>query len=112
MVEGAPKDRRRHERIPVEIWVEETRGRELYYLRAANLSRGGIFLENTIPHPYGTLVELEFTLPGHGERIHVRGRVVNRPETYGDLGMAVEFIEVEPAVARIIEEFVDTEVPG
>jgi uncharacterized protein (TIGR02266 family) len=112
MADGTAKDRRRHERISVEIWVEETRGRELYYLRAANLSRGGIFLENTIPHPYGTLVELEFTLPGHRERIHVRGRVVNRPETDGGLGMAVEFIEMEPAVARQIEEFVDAEAPA
>jgi uncharacterized protein (TIGR02266 family) len=111
MADGTPKDRRRHERVSVEIWVEETRGRELYYLRAANLSRGGVFLENTIPHPYGTLVELEFTLPGDRERLHVRGRVVDRPEMADRLGMAVEFIEMEPAVARKIEEFVEAGPP-
>ena len=47
-------ERRQGSRVPVQIWVEEKTDRELYFQRSANLSTGGIYLENTIPHPVGT----------------------------------------------------------
>ena len=49
-------ERRSGSRVPVQIWVEEKTERELYFQRSANLSLGGIYLENTIPHPVGTRV--------------------------------------------------------
>jgi len=109
MTESTQSERRRSVRIPVEMWIQESRGRELYFQRAANLSKGGVFLEHTIPHPYGTLVDLEFSLPGSSERLRVRGRIVNLPGSGEGLGMGVEFIDVEPAVARAIAEFVERE---
>src|SRR5439155_21989386 len=93
-------ERRRWARVPVEMWVQESRGRELYFQRAANLSRGGVFLENTIPHPFGTLVSLEFTLPGHHQSVRLRGRIVNLPYSGGELGMGVEFLDMDARVAR------------
>jgi len=50
-------ERRHGARVPVQIWVEEKTERELYFQRSANISTGGIYLENTIPHPVGTLLQ-------------------------------------------------------
>jgi uncharacterized protein (TIGR02266 family) len=105
-------ERRRWARIPVEMWVQESRGRELYFQRAANLSRGGLFLENTIPHPYGTMVNLEFTLPGQGQPLRLRGRIVNLPGSGSELGMGVEFVDLDPRAERLIVEYVEREERG
>jgi uncharacterized protein (TIGR02266 family) len=109
MKESIDSDRRRSDRVPVEMWVQESRERELYFQRAANLSRGGLFLENTIPHPFGTMVELEFTLPGESVPMRLRGRIVNIAGGTGDLGMGVEFVDLDPAVAYKIDSFIDRE---
>ena len=98
-------DRRESPRIPVEMWVEESTERELYFQRSANLSVGGIFLENTIPHPKGTVVNLQFTLPGDTTPIKVRGEIVNAAAS-DELGMGIKFVDVEPDVERRIAEFV------
>jgi uncharacterized protein (TIGR02266 family) len=98
-------ERRESPRIPVEMWVEESTERELYFQRSANLSVGGIFLENTIPHPKGTVVNLQFTLPGDTQPIKVRGEIVNAAAS-DELGMGIKFLEVGPEDQRRISEFV------
>jgi len=98
-------ERRESPRIPVEMWVEESTERELYFQRSANLSTGGIFLENTIPHPKGTVVNLQFTLPGDATPIKVRGEIVNAA-TADELGMGIKFVEVDDETERRITEFV------
>jgi uncharacterized protein (TIGR02266 family) len=98
-------ERRETPRIPVEMWVEESTERELYFQRSANLSVGGIFLENTIPHPKGTVVNLQFTLPGDTTPVKVRGEIVNAAAS-DELGMGIKFLDVEPDVQRRISEFV------
>jgi uncharacterized protein (TIGR02266 family) len=102
---GAASDRRESRRIPVEMWVEESTERELYFQRSANLSTGGIFLENTIPHPKGTVVNLQFTLPGDTAPLKVRGEIVNAAAT-DELGMGIKFIDVDPETQERITDFV------
>jgi len=97
-------DRRISSRIPVEMWVEESTERELYFQRSANISTGGIFLENTIPHPVGTLVSLTFTLPGDDTRLNVRGEIVNTQE--GELGMGIKFVALDDTARDRIRKFV------
>jgi c-di-GMP-binding flagellar brake protein YcgR len=92
-------------RIPVEMWVQETRGHDLYFMRAANVSAGGVFLYATVPHPLGSPIVLEFILPGHSMPLRVRGRIVNHPHEGGELGMGVEFIEVDTATQRALSDF-------
>jgi uncharacterized protein (TIGR02266 family) len=99
------QERRESPRIPVEMWVEESTERELYFQRSGNLSIGGIFLENTIPHPKGTVVNLQFTLPGDTQPIRVRGEIVNAASS-DELGMGIKFVDVAPDVERRIGEFV------
>src|SRR5215468_1250071 len=98
-------DRRRSDRIPIEMWVEQSRDQELYFQRSANLSAGGLFLENTIPHPVGTRITLQFTLPGDAEALRVHGEIVSAAQT-NELGMGVKFVEVEPAVQAGIDAFI------
>jgi uncharacterized protein (TIGR02266 family) len=98
-------DRRISSRIPVEMWVEESTDRELYFQRSANLSTGGIFLENTIPHPVGTVIALAFTLPGDDQKLNVKGEIVNAAEG-GTLGMGVKFIQLDENARERIKKFV------
>jgi len=101
------KERRAAPRIPVEMWVEESTDRELYFQRGANLSVGGIFLERTIPHSKGTVVNLQFTLPDESTPIKVRGEIVNVGEAIEDLGMGVKFLDLSDGDRRRIQEFID-----
>jgi hypothetical protein len=75
------------------MWVTETHDRATYYQRAANLSAGGIYLDGTIPHPRGTIVTLQFTLPGESEAISCRGIVVGDPNE-DHLGMHLMFVDI------------------
>ena len=105
------RERRGAKRIPVEIWVEESSERELYFQRGANLSTGGIFLQRAIPQLPGTLINLQFTLPGDVATIHVRGEVVNVGDEAADLGMGVKFVDLAPADRCRIEAFVTKAEP-
>jgi uncharacterized protein (TIGR02266 family) len=101
-------DRRIGSRIPVEMWVEESTDHELYFQRSANISSGGIYLENTIPHPIGTVVSLSFTLPGDTQRVSVKGEIVNAAES-GQLGMGIKFVQLDDAARERIKVFVARE---
>jgi hypothetical protein len=94
-------ERRSAERIPLEMWVEETTDNERYFRRAGNLSRGGLRLDHTIPLPQGTVVNLTFTLPGDAVPVVVSGEIVSNAGP-DDLLMGVKFVDVSPqALAQI-----------
>lgn len=88
------------------MWVQETRGHDVYFMRASNVSTGGLFLEGSVPHQVGSLLTIEFILPGQGHPLRVRARVVNHPHLGGELGMGVEFTDVDSASSRAIADFV------
>lgn len=91
-------EKRREQRVPVELWIEVDRDGELYFQRASNLSVGGAYFTQTIPLPVATKVGLKFELPPDGHEIICRGEIV----TAKDLGMGVHFIGLQAAdVARI-----------
>jgi uncharacterized protein (TIGR02266 family) len=102
------EEKRAHLRVPIDIWVEESRDGELYYQRTANISEGGLFFERTVPHPKGTIVNLKFTLPNQSKPIEVKGEIVNLPEDPDGLGMGVKFLnlteEQREAIVRYINE--------
>jgi uncharacterized protein (TIGR02266 family) len=100
------EERRASPRIPVEMWVEESTDRELYFQRGANISAGGIFLERTIPHARGTHVTLRFTLPGDATPLEVKGEIVNVGESNEELGMGVKFVDIGDADRERIEQYI------
>ena len=103
-------DRRLAARAPLDLWVEEVKGDELYFRRTGNVSRGGISFEQAIPHRVGTRVRLRFALPT-GAVIDVAAEVVSA-SVDDTLGMGLRFVDVDAASAVAIAAFVDDEQPA
>lgn len=99
-------ERRQGNRVPVQIWVEEKTDRELYFQRSANLSTGGIYLENTIPHPVGTRVTLRFVLPGDDAKLEVKAEVAAAIAGEEEFGMGLKFVELGDGVAEKIQQYI------
>lgn len=100
-------DRRNTSRVPLDLWVEEEKGNELYFRRTGNVSLGGIYFEQTIPHALGTRVKLRFSLPGSTNVMEAAGEIVNTPQVKDGLGMGLRFTEVSPEVLRALGRFLD-----
>ena len=92
-------DKRRQERVQVELWIEAERDGELYFQRASNLSVGGAFFAQTIPLPLGTKVDLKFDIPGDPVEVRCKGEIV----TAKDLGMGVTFLDLKSGDSARIE---------
>jgi type IV pilus assembly protein PilZ len=91
--------------MPIEMWVEELLEGSQVFRRAGNLSRGGMYLDQTIPIPLGTKVRLRFTLPGDNVPILVNGEIVSISAS-DTLGMGVKFVTVEPEAQARIDAYV------
>jgi uncharacterized protein (TIGR02266 family) len=100
-------NRRGGARAPLDLWVEEEHGNELYFRRTGNVSKGGVYFEQTIPHALGTRVKLRFSLPGDPEVIEAFGEIVNTPNVKDGLGMGLKFIEMSPEHKKRLAKFVD-----
>ena len=100
-------DRRHAARVPLDLWVEEEKGNELYFRRTGNVSIGGIYFEQTIPHALGTKVKLKFSLPGSGNVIEASGEIVNTPQVKDGLGMGLRFTDVAPEALKQLQKFLD-----
>ncbi len=105
-VGGVKDERRRAERrtearVPVDLWVESEEGEATYFQRAGNLSAGGAFFTQTMPHPVGTRVRLRFSLPDDPGEIQCAGEIVSAVAA-GEPGMGVKFLDLAPEIqARI-----------
>lgn len=101
-------DRRTSARTPLDLWVEEERGNELYFRRTGNVSLGGLYFEQTIPHTVGTTVRLRFSLPGPEARvIETRAEIVNTPDAVDGLGMGLRFVELADGDRLALQQFID-----
>lgn len=105
-------DRRDSTRAPLDLWVEEERGDELYFRRTGNVSVGGLYFEQTIPHALGTQVRVRFALPGDPRVIEAVGEVVNTPRSKDGLGMGLRFLSMDDADVLRLERFVREHVPS
>jgi len=83
-------ERRTSARVQVNLEVEERLGEDLYFQRATNLSASGLYLHGTLPHPPGTQIQLQLTLPGEPTPVRVRGEVT--PPAARPIGMGVKFV--------------------
>ena len=105
--ERRQNERREKTRVPFEIWIEETADDALYFQRSANISAGGVFLDQTIPHPIGTVVNVKFQLPGVNEEIEVKAEIVNIPGN-NQLGMGMKFLDLTEKYELLINNFIDS----
>ena len=105
-------ERRTAQRCAVEFFVRERDGDRLFVHPALNLSASGVFLES---HSYSLrnamdrrFVDLEFELPGSEQQFSVRGEVIGARRMRGfSHGLAVRFIDLDPALREQISDFVD-----
>lgn len=77
-----------------------------------DLSDGGIFIENNEPLDIGTIVEIEFTLPGRDEMIKAKGEVkwgIDDPAKCSIdnvPGMGIQFLEISKKSKNMISDYV------
>ncbi len=100
-----PAERRASTRVPVEMWIEDLTDGQVFR-RAANLSVGGLYLDQTIPHPVGTPVRLRFSLPDDPAPLELQGVIVS-VATGEAFGMGVKFVDLAPEMRTRLEEFTD-----
>jgi hypothetical protein len=96
------KEKRKEERVPVDLWIEASLDGALYFQRASNLSVGGAYFTQTIPLPVGTRVALKFELPAGAGEVACEGEIVTAKE----LGMGVSFIGLSAADRARIEALI------
>ena len=96
------REKRKEERVPVDLWIEVTRDGELYFQRASNLSVGGAYFTQTIPLPVSTRVSLSFELPGDATKVSCQGDIVTAKE----LGMGVSFVGLSAGDRKRIEALI------
>ena len=102
---GTP-ERRASARMPVEMWVEDLTDGGVVYRRAGNLSRGGLYLDQTIPLPIGSKVKLRFSLPDESAPISVTAQIVSI-NSRERLGMGVKFVDIDKAVQERIGNYIE-----
>jgi type IV pilus assembly protein PilZ len=102
-------ERRRHARMPVEMWVEDVTDGGVVHRRAGNLSKGGLYLDQTIPLPIGSKVKLRFTLPEESAALTVNGQIVSI-NSRDRLGMGVKFTDVDVNVQQRIDNFIERSI--
>jgi uncharacterized protein (TIGR02266 family) len=99
------EDRRHETRMPIELWVEEESDDASYFQHSANLSRGGLYLDNSVPHPVGTAMLIRFTLPGEAMPIETKAVIV-QIEAHGGFGMHLKFDGMAEADVARIDAFI------
>jgi len=103
--------RRHGHRLGLRLWTEGRHNGELDFHNCSNLAATGMFIENPDPYDLGSIVDIEFNLPGIPDPIKVTGRVVSRldEENAGAniMGNGFEFIAIAEADKTLITAFVE-----
>jgi hypothetical protein len=103
-------ERRKAVRYGVEFWVEEVVEAGTYFHRITSISRNGVFVAKRLPFPVGHTVDLRLGLPGLGQKVLLKGRVVgNRQDQDANwMGAGIEFLELNDAARQGLDAFLDT----
>lgn len=110
-------DRRKAERkdamIPVDL---ETRGGHInLFLRTANISKGGAFIETDQPLPVGSEIGLTLAIPNleggplaQPYKVTCRAVITHTQDNnrHGPRGMGVQFLDLSEEDWRIIDDFI------
>ena len=107
-----PTQRRRNERIQLEVEVSLESDHNFYSGFSTNISEGGIFVATHVLCPVGTQMEITFSLPGQAEPIAAVAEVRWQRE-YNELsntppGLGLRFVAVGDADLQRIQAFTNT----
>ncbi|MBI5494260.1 MAG: PilZ domain-containing protein [Deltaproteobacteria bacterium] len=98
-------ERRAGVRAPIDLWMEEEHGEDLYFRRVGNLSLGGVYFENTIPHRPGTEVTLKFSVPGQERIIEAHALVVSAKDR-AEFGMGLRFLSMHDKDRELLQTYI------
>ena len=112
-----PSSRREHKRVSAIIGVKgrSPDGRRSSAEQIRNVSLGGVFIEMKDPLPFGTDIDLEFSLPVDPRVIKCKGFVVwstkDSPERgQGKEGIGVRLMEIGVREMRLLNEFIERQI--
>ncbi len=108
--ERRANERRGAVRVPLELWMEEVLGDEVYFRLSGNLGEGGVYFDKAVAHARGTMLTLKFALPGERELIIARAKVVTDAKSPPSFGMAVKFIAIEGTGRERLREFINKQI--
>ena len=98
-------DRRIFERskFDTNVSFDDEQGRPITYLKARDISLGGLFLEGSVPLQVGALAFLSFELDGR--KVSVTGQVVRKPSG----GLGIRFLGLSKDAQELIERHSKTD---
>ncbi|MFH1397800.1 MAG: PilZ domain-containing protein [Candidatus Omnitrophota bacterium] len=104
-------ERRKYERISIELPLDYRSNKFLQFRKARNISLNGVFLETENIEPKGTKVKLSFYFEGAGEALESEGEIVwNRAQTEKKdgvgypVGMGIRFTKLSILANRGIDK--------
>jgi type IV pilus assembly protein PilZ len=105
---GETSERRKSERTGLVVRVDYRTVDELFTEFTQNINEGGLFVETETPHPTGTVVWLQFRVPGSDDPLDVEGRVVwTQDSSSGESsGMGIEFDDLDRQARERINHLV------
>jgi len=102
-------DRRNRQRFPAEVKIDYRSVGSFITDYSANMSKGGVFVQTSLPLAVDTKVKLRVTLPGHQLPFCLDGVVRwSRSAKDGEPnpGMGIQFDNFDDATKREIEKFI------
>ena len=100
-------EKRKHHRVPLDIYLNKYVAGVPYMARTADISREGVALANLIePDLSGKRVGLQFQLPGSEEVIYAEGEIVREWLSTGAEGSGVKFTLLTERHRRLIDQYV------
>jgi len=98
-----PTERRKHTRRSMELALVYTSNMLEIEASTRDLSQAGVFVNTQVLDPLGTRCHLEIVHPDGAAPLRIAGivrHVVERPTEELDVGLGIEFVEVEPDARR------------
>jgi Tfp pilus assembly protein PilZ len=99
------RERRKNSRSDVQVWAVEKDNNSTSFHLLTNLSIEGFFIEKKLPLPVGSIIDFELELDG--EKLPLRGKIVNNYENpvTKNSGAGVHFVDMDEKVKTKIEEY-------
>ncbi len=99
------RERRKNSRSDVQVWAVEKDDNSTSFHLLTNLSIEGFFIEKKLPLPVGSIIDFELELDG--EKLPLRGKIVNNYENpvTKNSGAGVHFVDMDKKVKAKIEEY-------
>ena len=102
--------RRGGKRVSGKINISFKKADDFFRAYVPNLGEGGLFIQTTKNLPVGSILDLEFSLPGSNQEITTKGKVVwIRPQDMSTEkmppGMGIQFIDMSPNNNELLKNY-------